>query len=116
MKYTVRQCAPKMIFTNLGEVSVVEFELENGVITPSELKEAICQAPVIPLGSGVVLLGRGGVSSVGEVCFPPVWLFAALVHHYSRRASFVGCYDPRLGGVVVGSHHDGVVVGGVIPV
>ncbi len=51
---------------------------------------------------GVVLTGRA-----------PIWLYGWLVHecHCTR---WVACYDPRLGAVVVSSHHPEARVGQVI--
>ena len=88
-----------------GAATLVEFELSDGVIAPSDLAEALKSAPEVDPTKGVILSGRG-----------PVWLFAALVHEYHPTA-WVGTNDPRLGGaVVVENHHpDAPSIGEVVP-
>jgi len=81
--------------------TVVEFELDGGVIEVKELPEL--RAPEVDYQKGVILSGRG-----------PVWLFATLAHAY-HPALWVGCFDPRLGGgVVTQSHSPAIKVGDVI--
>jgi len=88
-----------------GAATLVEFELADGVIAPSDLAGALESAPQVDPTKGVIISGRG-----------PVWLFAALAHEY-HPCKWVATYDPRLGGaVVVESHHpDAPQVGEVIP-
>lgn len=82
--------------------SVVSFEIEGGVMTPSEL--ASIQPPTIPGNQGVILSGRG-----------PVYLFAFLTHFY-HPTQWVACFAPAEGGgVVVESHYKGVAVGEIVP-
>lgn len=82
--------------------SVVSFEIEGGVMSPSELAEL--QPPTIPGNQGVILSGRG-----------PVYLFAFLVHHY-HPTQWVACFAPAEGGgVVVESHVKGIAPGQIIP-
>jgi len=84
-----------------NDFTIVEFELDGGVIDVKELPEL--RAPEINFQKGVILSGRG-----------PVWLFATLSHIY-HPALWVGCFDPRLGGgVVVQSHSPAIRVGDVI--
>ena len=79
----------------LSDCTVVEFELEGGVIDPADLGAATVCAPKVDAEKGVVLSGRG-----------PVWLYAALTHEY-HPTRFVATHDPRLGGgVVVERHHE----------
>ncbi|MCD6500795.1 CRISPR-associated protein Csx3 [bacterium] len=85
------------------QFTLVRFELE-GSLTPQELEGVVKSAPEVNPQKGVILSGRG-----------PVWLFATLVHHY-HPTTWVGCFDPRLGGVVVESHSPTVKVGDVVKV
>jgi len=89
--------------TEEGEgFTLMKFELE-GAIGPEELRTMT--PPRVDATQGVVLSGRG-----------PVWLFAALVHHY-HPVAWVGTYDPRLGGaVVVESHVPSYKVGDVVKI
>jgi len=74
---------------------VVSFDGE--LFHASELASYIAAAPQIgadiPPGDGVVISGRG-----------PVWLYAALVHHF-HPAAWVATFDPRLAGGVVTQRH-----------
>lgn len=88
------------------DLTVVEFELESGVVAPEDLPAAVEAAPEVNAEKGVVVSGRG-----------PVWLYAALVHEY-HPTRWVGTFDPRLGGgIVVERHHeDAPELGTVVPV
>lgn len=72
------------------QFSLVSFSLPSEGIEPSILPSL--SPPDVDGSKGVVISGRG-----------PVWLFAALVHHYHPSA-WVATFDPRLGAVVVESH------------
>lgn len=72
-------------------VTVVAFAIEGGVCEPADL--ASINPPDVDGTKGVVISGRG-----------PVWLYAALAHHY-HVCAWVGTFDPRLGGAVVTSRH-----------
>jgi CRISPR-associated protein Csx3 len=63
--------------------SLVEFKIE-GEITPEDLPKM--NPPKVDTEKGVVLLGEG-----------PMWLFGFLAQEY-RSVTFIGCYDPRVGG------------------
>lgn len=85
--------------------TLVEFSLgESGICEPADLAEL--EIPQLPGDQGIVISGRG-----------PIWLFAAIAHHY-HVAQWVGTFDPRLGGaVVVSTHHrQAPPVGSVVPV
>lgn len=71
--------------------TLLEFSIPGGVCEPSDL--ANLTPPDVDGTKGVVLSGRG-----------PVWLYAALAHHY-HTTQWVGTFDPRLGGAVVTSRH-----------
>jgi CRISPR-associated protein Csx3 len=87
--------------TDCNTYTLISFDISGGVISPADL--ANLNPPAVDGRKGVVLSGRG-----------PVWLFAALCHHYHPTA-WVGCFDPRLGGaVVVQTHCLGIAVGQVI--
>jgi CRISPR-associated protein Csx3 len=83
------------------QASLVEFEIEGGVVEVADLPNV--KAPQISYAGGVIISGRG-----------PVWLYAHLVHEY-HPARWVGVNDPRLGYVVVSRHHpDAPAVGTVL--
>lgn len=74
-----------------GGATLLEFEISGGICEPADL--ATFNPPEVPGTGGVVISGRG-----------PVWLYAALAHHY-HTTQWVGTFDPRLGGAVVTSRH-----------
>jgi len=84
--------------------SLVEIDIDGGVIDPSEL--ATLNPPQITGKKGVVLSGRA-----------PIWLMAALAHHF-HITKWVATFDPRLAGGVVVSRHavDAPELGEVVPV
>ncbi len=72
----------------------IEFTTENGIITPADIK-GLKLPPGIDFTKGVVIEGKS-----------PIWLYGYLVHE-CHPAAWVGCYDTRLGAVVVATHtHD----------
>ncbi|WP_448573210.1 CRISPR-associated ring nuclease Crn3/Csx3 [Trichothermofontia sp.] len=75
----------------------------DGNIEPADLK-GLHLPTSIDCKQGVVIEGRG-----------PIWLYGYLVHE-CHPAAWVGCYDPRLGAVVVASHTHAVQVGEVLPI
>jgi CRISPR-associated protein Csx3 len=72
------------------QATLVEFTLD-GDLSPDALSSL--ELPAIDPTGGVVLSGRG-----------PIWLYAAMAHHY-HVSRWVACRDPRLGAVVVSTHH-----------
>lgn len=102
----------KFTNTNTPDATVIQFELEGGVISPDQIEAAVAAAPALSVDggtvdpeSGVILSGRG-----------PVWLFGALAHNY-HPCAWVATHDPRLGGGVVVARHrkDAPMVGAVVP-
>lgn len=86
-------------------LTVLEFELSSGVITPEELK-TINFDPVKEgiTGSLVVISGRG-----------PIWLYTTL-SHILHPCKGVAIFDPRIGGgIVTQSHSPEFTVGDIIP-
>lgn len=77
--------------TPIEGATLLEFAIDGGVCEPADL--AGLNPPNVEGTQGVVISGRG-----------PVWLYAALAHHYHVTA-WVGTFDPRLGGAVVTSRH-----------
>lgn len=77
--------------TPVEGATLLELNIDGGVCEPSDL--ATLAPPEVPGTGGVVISGRG-----------PVWLYAALAHHY-HTTQWVGTFDPRLGGAVVTSRH-----------
>lgn len=64
---------------------------ENSIITPEDLK-GLKLPKGIDYSQGIVIEGRS-----------PIWLYGYLVHE-CHPAAWVGCYDTRLGAVVVATH------------
>lgn len=82
----------------------VENKAEGGVLSPSDIKGLDpSKLPGLTWAKGVVIEGRA-----------PVWVYAALVHE-CHPARWVGTADPRLGVIVIETHHPEVEVGQVIP-
>lgn len=75
----------------------------DGIIEPADLK-GLEFPEGVQWRQGIVIEGRG-----------PIWLYGYLVHE-CHPASWVGCYDTRLGAVVVSTHTHDVAVGEVLPV
>lgn len=93
----------KVVFYPERAFTLVEFSLPKEGIDPAVISSL--KPPEVNPQCGVVLSGRG-----------PVWLYAALVHHY-HPTKWVATFDPRLGAVVVESHSPkGPKVGSVIPI
>ncbi len=82
---------------------VVEIELlrPDRLMFPEDLRQ-LYLPPELDPRKGVILTGRA-----------PIWLYGWLVHacHHTR---WVACYDPRLGAVVVSTHHPEVHLGEVL--
>lgn len=76
----------------MNDFTIVDFAIDGGICEPADL--AGLNPPNVEGTKGVVISGRG-----------PVWLYAALAHHY-HVAAWVGTFDPRLGGAVVTSRHN----------
>lgn len=95
--------AVRFTVTEKDEFSLVEFEIEGGVIEPKDLADV--KLPQLTFTKGVVLSGRG-----------PVWLYAYL-NHILHPTPWVACFDPRLGGaVVVQSHTKKQNIGDIVKV
>lgn len=85
--------------------TLVEFEIEGGILARKDLKNIV--PPEVDATKGVGISGRG-----------PVWLFTFLTHYYHPTA-FVGPFEPREQGIVVTQVHSenaGVEIGDLIPV
>jgi CRISPR-associated protein Csx3 len=77
-----------------------------GVDHPITPAEPLPPLPVIPRGALVVIEGRA-----------PVWRYGMAFHRlHGSAAGAVAVYDPRLGAVVVASHHPNWREGQVIEV
>lgn len=72
----------------------------NGIISPQDLKD-LKIPPGIDYSQGIVIEGKG-----------PIWLYGYLVHE-CHAGAWVGCYDPRLGAIVVSTHTPTINVGQV---
>lgn len=66
-----------------------------GVDNPITPDDPLPEPPAIPRGSVVVIEGRA-----------PIWRYGMAFHRlHSSPASAIAVFDPRLGAVVVASHH-----------
>jgi CRISPR-associated protein Csx3 len=81
----------------------IEITNENGIIMPADLKGLKLPAG-IDFTQGIVIEGKA-----------PIWLYGYLVHE-CHPAAWVGCYDPRLGVVVVSTHTHNVSISEVFKV
>lgn len=89
----------------------IQITAPDGVIAPADLKELTMPTNLI-WSQGIVLEGRA-----------PVWLYGCLVHA-CHPATWIGCFDPRMGSgkaqtggaVVVMTHLSAVAVGDVLAV
>lgn len=79
----------------------IQFTTPDALIEPSDLK-GLKISKNIDWKQGVVIEGKA-----------PLWLYAYLTHE-CHPAAWVGCYDPRLGAVVVSTHSRIVSVGQVL--
>lgn len=83
--------------------TVVEFEIEGGVLDRTYLPVVVGSSPEVDPKKGVVLSGRG-----------PIWLFCALAHRY-HHTLWVATHDPRLGGaVVIQTHTPELKIGDIV--
>lgn len=76
---------------------------ENGIITPNDLK-GLKLPKEIDYSQGIVIEGKA-----------PIWLYGYLVHE-CHPAAWVGCYDTRLGAVVVATHTPNVNIAQVFKI
>jgi CRISPR-associated protein Csx3 len=76
---------------------------ENGIITPGDLK-GLKLPKNIDYSQGIVIEGKA-----------PIWLYGYLVHECHPTA-WVGCYDSRLGAVVVSTHTPDISVSQVFKI
>jgi CRISPR-associated protein Csx3 len=77
-----------------------------GVVEPITPAEPLPPLPAIPRGSLVVVTGRA-----------PIWRYGMALHRlHGSPAAAVAVFDPRLGAVVVASHHPSYAEGQVIPI
>ncbi|MGK7926271.1 MAG: CRISPR-associated ring nuclease Crn3/Csx3 [Spirulina sp.] len=83
----------------------LHFELAtpNGIIKPEDLK-GLKLPKAIDYSQGIVLEGKG-----------PIWLYGYLVHE-CHPAAWTGCYDPRLGAVVIATHAPDIQVSQIFKV
>ncbi|MGC9504906.1 CRISPR-associated ring nuclease Crn3/Csx3 [Baaleninema sp.] len=81
----------------------VRITTEDGIITAADLKN-------LTLPKGIDF--KQGIAIEGKA---PIWLYGYLVHE-CHPAAWVGCYDPRLGVVVVSSHTHQVRVSQVLDI
>lgn len=87
-----------------GAMEIIFYSL--GVSEPIAPGEPLPPLPPIPRGALVVIEGRA-----------PIWRYGIAFHRlHGSAAGAVAVYDPRLGAVVVASHHPNWREGQVIDV
>lgn len=72
----------------------------NGVIVPEEIRTM--ELPILDYSKGIVINGKA-----------PVWLYACLSHKF-HIASWVACFDPRFGALIVQTHSPNHNLGDII--
>jgi CRISPR-associated protein Csx3 len=77
---------------------------ESGVIVPSDIK-GVKFPQGIDFSKGIVIEGKA-----------PIWLYGYLVNQCCHFAPWLGCYDPRLGVVIVATRTPNVNIGDVLTV
>ena len=81
----------------------IQITTADGILEPADLRGIQLPEGII-WSQGIVVEGRA-----------PIWLYSYLVHQ-CHPAAWVGCYDPRLGAVVVATHTHAVAIGQVLPI
>lgn len=95
------------LFTHSTKAGIPYQHLHFDLTTPDRLIQpdnlrCIAFPENIQWKQGVAIEGRG-----------PIWLYGCLVHE-CHPAAWVGCYDTRLGIVVVSSHTPTITVGQIL--
>jgi CRISPR-associated protein Csx3 len=80
----------------------IQITTADGIVEPANLRGVQLPEGIV-WSQGIVVEGRA-----------PIWLYSYLVHQ-CHSAAWVGCYDPRLGAVVVATHTHAVAIGQVLP-
>jgi CRISPR-associated protein Csx3 len=84
------QAIPRQVHAGLPYTHIhIRIVNESGVIVPADLKD-VKFPEGIDFKKGVILEGKA-----------PIWLYGCLIHYCYHFAPWVGCYDPRLGAVIV---------------
>jgi CRISPR-associated protein Csx3 len=78
----------------------IQISTPDGILEPQDLKGLAL--PEVQWQQGVVIEGKA-----------PIWLYGYLVHE-CHPASWVACYDPRLGAVVVATHTHALSIGQIL--
>ncbi len=71
-------------------VTMLEFQIEGGVLDPQELPEAIDKMPQIQSEKPVCISGRG-----------PVWLYSAASVKLAESGNTVATYEPRMNACII---------------
>jgi CRISPR-associated protein Csx3 len=88
----------------VSKTSIVRYSI--GVEEPVTPDHPLPDLPTIPRGSLVVIEGRA-----------PIWRYGMAFHKlHGSAAAAVAAYDPRLGAVVIASHHPDYREGQIIDV
>lgn len=75
-----------------NNVLLLKFEIEGGILDPSELNEVIQSMPEIRSEKPVCISGRG-----------PVWLYSAVSIELAREGNIVATYEPRMNACIITS-------------
>jgi CRISPR-associated protein Csx3 len=85
------------------QMLLIELTRSDRIIEPQDLKNLQLPGGIDTTG-GVVISGRA-----------PIWLYGYLIHELHPTA-WVGCYDPRIGAIIVATHTRLVHIGQVIKI
>ncbi len=77
---------------------------ESGIVVPGDLKDVKFPENIDFL-KGLIIEGKA-----------PIWLYGYLVHQCCHCTPWLGCYDPRLGVVIVATRSPNVNIGDVLSV
>lgn len=83
------------------QILTLELTGQDRIIEPQDIETLELPTGINPQG-GIVISGRG-----------PIWLYGYLIHEL-HPTSWIACYDPRLGAIVVSSHSRKVRAGQVL--
>ncbi|MBD1821813.1 CRISPR-associated protein Csx3 [Cyanobacteria bacterium FACHB-DQ100] len=81
----------------------IQITTADGIINPQDMK-ALKLPKTMQFHQGVVIEGKA-----------PLWLYGYLVHE-CHPAPWVGCYDPRLGAIIVATHSHAVAAGQILEI
>ncbi|MEB3295201.1 MAG: CRISPR-associated ring nuclease Crn3/Csx3 [Synechococcales bacterium] len=86
-----------------SDYRIVKFDIPGGITTPEEFATAVQAIEAQLVGSFMLLInGRG-----------PVWGYG-MIFHAAHPTRAIATYDPRLGYVVIQTHHTAFTIGQIL--